>query len=323
MMSSVFQQLLPVMYPVDGHADILTGKLRHPHVIKLVNETDLDIYTTHYIEPNIIKNAETKWGSWKLRHEIFDDVPKTEHDIIEAIVTKFEHPYYKRVTAIDRQNNVVYKLYSVEHRRNYAIQQQGDRWGDMVEQLCDNYSDICDIIEWIPNIDTNVHAAMYEYIPGETVDNMYCEVGRKYDTGHPDVVAGKLEPYWGTISCVNVNDYMYTKRKIINMYIDMCRSCKHMNLSMWNYQQTENEPDWTDRWELGDTRYVLNVDDWRMQNIVETPAGEWKYIKPDRLVMTDLTNATNRFVADMRNQTNITLDFNTIIKKYENTLVQS
>jgi len=320
-MSSVFQQLLPIMYPVDNHTDILTGKTKHPHVIKLVNETDLDIYTTYYIEPDIVKNAETKKGAWKLRQEVFADVPKTEHNIIQAIVTKFEHPYYKRVTAIDRQSNVVYKLYSTEHQRNYAIQQQGDRWGDMVRQLCDVNDSVCNILEWIPNIDTNVHAAMYEYVPGETVDNIYCEVGKKYDTGHPDVIAGKLEPYWGTISCVNVSDYMHIKREVIKMYINMCTSCRDMDLSIWNYQQTENEPDWSSRWEQGDNRHVLNVDDWRLQNIIETDQGDWKYIKPDRLVMTDLTNATNRFVADMRNQTNISIDFKTIMERYENTLV--
>lgn len=322
MMSSVFQQLIPLMYKCkERHDEILTNGAKHSLTSRVYDRLGLDIFTTPYIEPNIIKTAETKKGSWKLRQPIFDNVPKTEQDIVDVITKSFSHPYYKRLTAIDRDKQLVYKLYSIEHQRNYAIQQQGDKWGEMVSKLCEHAPSTCKILEWLPNIDNNLHGAIFEYIDGETVDNIYCEVGKKLDTGHPDVIAGKLEPYWGTISCVGVSDYMFIKRNIVNMFTDIGRSCLSVDLSRWDYQRTENEPDWTEQWITSDTRRILNVDDWRLQNIIETPSGDWKFIKLDRVVMTDPTNATKRFAADMRNQTNISIDFETTIKKYENALV--
>jgi hypothetical protein len=321
MMSSIFQQLISLMFSCERHKRVLLGEAKHADHAKLSRELNLDIYVTPYIEPQILKNAETEAGRWKLRQPIFNDVNKTESDIIQAITEQFVHPYYKRVTAIDRDKGVVYKLYSIEHQRNYAIQQQGDKWGHMVMQLCESTPLVCNMIDWLPNLENNIHGAIFEYVDGETVDSMYCEIGRKLDTGHPDVVAGNLKPYWGTISCVNVNNYMFIKRKIINMYVDICRSSQHVNMSDWNYQQTDNEPDWTALWVTDDPRRILNVDDWRLQNIIETPSGDWIYIKPDRVVLTDPSNATKRFVADMRNQTNISIAFETTIKKYENTLV--
>ena len=97
--------------------------------------------------------------------------------------------------------------------------------------------------------------------------------------------------------------------------MDICLSCQHVDLTSWNYQQTENEPEWGDRWDFTDTRRILNVDDWRLQNIIESTDGSWKFVKLDRTVMTDPTNAIKRFIADLRSQTNIT------VKEHENTLV--
>lgn len=321
-MDPIFPQLIPIMLPDRiGFKELLRGDRRHSALIKATNELNLDIYTTPYIEPEIIKNADTDKGSWKLRQPIFKDIVKTEENVINTIVKNFAHPYYKRITAIDRTKGVVYKLYSTEHQRNYALQQQGDDWGNMVKQLCECNDNVAKIIEWLPNISKNLHGAMFEYIPGQTVDDMYCEVGKKLDTGHPDVVSGKLKPYWGTISCVNVHDYYKIKRKVTDMFVKLCITTSKINLQQWQYQQTENEPDWTEKWSHDDNRRILNFDDWRLQNIMITPDGEWKFIKLDRLVMTDPTNATERFVADMRNQTNITMDVKSIMKKYENTLV--
>ena len=302
---TIFQQLLPLMFRCENHMDVIQGYGAHDELQKAVDNTGMDIHLTPYIHPYYINNTDTDNSRWKLRQPIFEDVDLTKDNVINTITNTSQHPYYKRITAIDRKNKLVHKLYSTEQQKNYAIQQQGDMWGEMVKRLCDNTDQVCKIYDWQTDVSQNVYGATFEYIPGASAHNTHCYTGSKMETKHPDVTAGRLKPYMATISCVNYKSYSHVKSQLLNMFNDVTTVIKSVD-NRWLYQQTQNEPDWTEQWERHDSRRVLNVDDWRLQNIIVSDIG-WKCVKLDRVVMTDPTNARNRFKADLRNQTNITI----------------
>lgn len=89
------------------------------------------------------------------------------------------------------------------------------------------------------------------------------------------------------------------------MYNAMEDQTSNINLSRFVYQELENEPEWKDIWLPGRSNLMINVDDWRLPNIIEQPDGEWKFVKLDRVVVVDKENAKQRFIADLRSQTNI------------------
>lgn len=302
---TVFQQLLPLMFRCDNHMDVIQGYDVHDELLKIVNNTGLSIHLTPYIHPYYINNTDTDNSKWKLRQPIFKDIELTKDNVINTITNTSQHPYYKRITAIDREKKLVHKLYSTEQQKNYAIQQQGDLWGEMVKRLCENTDQVCKMYDWQTDVSHSVYGATFEYIEGASAHNTYCHIGSKMETKHPDVIAGRLKPYMATISCVNYKSYSHVKAQLLDMFNNVTSIINNVD-NRWLYQQTQNEPDWTEQWEQHDDRRVLNVDDWRLQNIIISDI-RWRYVKLDRVVMTDPTNAWKRFKADLRNQTNITV----------------
>ena len=311
----LLDRVLPLMYEdVDQYEDILLGGV-NPLIKKVESATNTVIHPTPYIQPWVLKDINTKKAQWKLRQPLFRrDTFSSEH-IFEQLKT-LEHPFYKRITIIDRVNNTVIKIYSVEARKNYALVFQKDSWAQNIMEI-NNYTDcIPKLLQWLPNFRTNIHIAVFEYIKGIPLKQLYSYPGRQFDTGHPDVITGKLDPYWGNIDSVPYEHIIKVKSVIENLYSKLYIASQLANIT--GHQQLDNEPDWEERWLPTHDKMVWHIDDWNLQNIIETENGEYKAIKLDRAVVCDINNATARLMADLRNQTNIRWKSkNQIIKKLQ------
>ena len=316
-MKQDIERYLPILTSRDHdhqHRDILLNGQEHTMVKKLKSDA-IDIHVTPYIDDNILRTASTKRSRWKLRQPLFSDIENITTDAILNKLNELSHPYYKRITIIDRRNSYVIKLYSTEHRKNYAIRYQGEQWANNIQYVNDRCSIFPKLLYYNSDIVPNVHAAVFELVSGDTLFDMYAYYDKKMDDGHPDVIAGRLEPYQASISAVRIEHIMRVRGILLSMFSELYSVTRDIQNKKHIYQQTDNEPDWTNRWCDQDDRRMINPDDWRLENIKLTPEGNYRFVKVDRTVISDPVNATHRFIADLRNQTNLNFNFDRVINK--------
>jgi len=310
-MNDYITQFIPIMEEKDNalYGDILTGVTANPLIDKIKAETGVDdIITVPYIQPWVLHSIDTPKGKWKLRQPLFEDKYDGQ-DFAEHVHEKLGelmHPYYKRVCIIDAKKGIVTKFYSTEARKNYAHIFQGSHWGDSIKQINKHTSCIPKLLHWFPEWRDNINVAVFEYVEGKSLQELYSIPGKHYDRGHPDVVAGRLPSFWGKIDSVNFKNIIKVKNIVESLFIELYRCSQEVDFTSMTYQELDNEPEWLEIWKIPGTERMWNPDDWSLENIVETPAGDYKMIKLDRSVVTDPDNAVERFIADFRNQTNIT-----------------
>lgn len=314
-MEQDIKRYLPVMTDRENdydHRCVLLRRQEHSAVKRLKSDT-IEIHVTPYIDDYTLRTASTKRSRWKLRQPFFADIDNINTDTILNRMQDLSHPYYKRVTIIDKQNRHVIKLYSTEHRKNYSIQYQGEQWANNIRYVNNRCDMFPKLLYYAGEIVPDIHAAVFEYIPGETLFDKYSYYDEKMDHGHPDVIAGNLDPYQAIISAVKIEHAAKVRSILLNMYVRLYKITKDIQKVEHINQMTANEPDWQDRWCVDDRR-MINPDDWRLENIKQIDES-YKFIKIDRTVVTDPVNATHRFIADLRNQTNLNFQYDRVLEK--------
>ena len=143
-MDQLIKQYLPLLtmreQRADDHKDILLKNKPHS-LIDDYSDDGIEIHTTPYIDSHIICNASSDAGKWKLRQPFFEDINRINTVSVMSKMNELSHPYYKRITIIDKNQKRVIKLYSTEHRKNYAIGFQGDQWAENIRNI-NNHSDL-------------------------------------------------------------------------------------------------------------------------------------------------------------------------------------
>ena len=308
-------KFLPLLYEdANQYENILLGGI-NPLISEIEKDTNTEIHVTPYIQPWVLKGINTEKAQWKLRQPLFRR-DAFSPDYIFKQLRSLKHLFYKRITAINKEEKTVTKIYSVEARKNYALIFQGDAWAQNIREINKYTTCIPKLLQWLPNFHSNVHVAVFEYIPGVPLKKLYSYPGKQFDTGHPDVITGKLAPYWGNIDSVPYEHIIKVKSIIERLYYNLYEASQLADLT--GYQQLDNEPDWEGRWLPPHSKMVWHIDDWSLQNIIEAEDGEYRAVKLDRAVVCDINNATVRLMADLRNQTNIRWKSkNQIIKKLQ------
>ena len=108
-------RFLPIMVQSNNYEEtLLTG--RNPLIDSIAKSTGTEIYAKHYIEPWVLKAIDTDKARWKLRHPYlagdFSDGDFEDH--VFKKLRELNHPFYKRLTVIDKDNGVKIKFYSME-----------------------------------------------------------------------------------------------------------------------------------------------------------------------------------------------------------------
>lgn len=303
----LIKRFIPLMTTrADDHLGTLLDGKPHQLLSQLQAAMNVKVTCTSYIEPNILKNCHLPECAWKLRHVRFDNVAIDTQKLVDEL-SRDKHPYYKKIEVI--RDDITFKLYSVESNKNKAISTQKNNWGDMLKMLNSLDKPVMpEILHWFPNIDVNLHAIVYKTPTGRTLHDKYATIGKKFETQHPDTIAGALPPYWATVSTVRHTMQPRLIRIVCDLFVMLYNGSKSLPLTAFKYQDLSKEPDWEKIWKQGDDRRMINVDDWRLQNIMETDDNEYLIADFDRATVTDPTNGIIRFVADFRNQTNLTIN---------------
>lgn len=284
------------------HSNIIVDGECHPFKEFIEREYKCKINCVAYIEPYHVRNAESDNSRWKLRQPQFQSIENINTINILNQLKRNTHPYYKKIYT--RHNDLCIKIYSTEFGKNAAIKNNTKNWGNMLDILSKGKV-IPEIIEWLPEFRDDVHVLIYKHVDGTALDVKYGNICKKWDTGHPDSIAGILPPYWATITAVNYKHIAKVKRQILDLFKRQYEISCNTNLSHYNYQLLDREGEWENMWRYGDDRKIINIDDWRLQNIIELQSGDCIVHKFDRIILSDYTNAFYRLKADLRNQSNI------------------
>ena len=299
-------QFLPIMVQPGNYEETLyTGA--NPLIECIEKSTNTEIRAKHYIEPWILKSINTDEARWKLRQpyltkELLDDQGFEQH--VLAKLSQLSHPFYKRLTVLDKDNGIKIKFYSMEARKNFCLRYQGLHWARNIDTMSDLTWRIPRILKFIPNWRHNLYVAVFEYIEGTVLSDKYEWTDQYDDHGKPDVRAGRADPYWGKVCGVNYKDMRYVKSEIKDVFADLCKASRQLDFSQCPVQQLDNEPEWEEIWQPETDDKIWHIDDWNLENIIETPQG-YRLINVDRSVVTSLNNCIQRFITDFRTETNI------------------
>ncbi|MBC8416925.1 hypothetical protein H8E06_01170 [bacterium] len=301
-----------MMQPVKYEETLLTGK--NPLLDRIAKDTGTDIYGKHYIEPWVLKDLTTEKAQWKLRQPYlttnYDPSVDYETHIMDRL-RQLRHPIYKRLTVIDKEKGVKIKFYSLEARKNFCINFQGLEWARNIDNMSENTWRIPKLYQFKPTFRNNLFVAVFEYVEGTVLGDKYEWTTQYDDEGKPDVRAGRAKPYWGKICGVSYKDMRSVKKNILKVFTDLHRASKHVDFKRTPLQRLDNEPEWEEIWQTGTDDLIWHIDDWNLENIIDTKDG-YRVINLDRSVVTSLDNAIHRFVTDFRTETNIRWDIKDI-----------
>ena len=313
-------KFVPIMMRPDNYEEtLLTGK--NPLLDRIAKATDTDIYGKHYIEPWTLKDLTSEKAKWKLRQPYFTKEydPSMDYETyIMKRLRQLHHPIYKRITIIDKQKGVKIKFYSMEARKNFCISFQGLEWVRNIDSMCEHTWRIPKLYQFKPNFRANLHVAVFEYVEGTVLGDKYEWTTQYDDEGKPDVRAGRAKPYWGKVCGVSYKDMRKVKKNILNIFSDLRYASKHVDFQRTPLQRLDNEPEWEEIWRPDTSDLIWHIDDWNLENIIDTKDG-YRLINLDRSVVTCLDNAIQRFVTDLRTETNIKWDIRDI---YEATTLE-
>ena len=298
-------RFLPIMTHSENYEQtLLTG--HDPLIQVIAKSTGTEIYAKHYIEPWILKDINTDKAQWKLRQPFFtkDFSGKDFQSHVFKQLKQLKHPFYKRITVIDKNKGVKIKFYSMEARKNFCLQFQGLNWARNIEEVSNYTWRIPKIYQFNPTFKHNLHVAVFEYIEGDVLGDKYEWTEQYDDEGKPDVRVGRAEPYWGKICGVSYKDMRKVKSSIKKVFTDLCYASRQIDFSYCREQMLDNEPEWEDIWQPETDDRIWHIDDWNLENIIETSDG-YRLINLDRSVVTSLNNCIQRFITDFRTETNI------------------
>ena len=301
-----FDQFLPLMVQPGKYEEILyTGV--NPLIEYVEKSTNTEIYAKHYIDPWVLKSINTDKARWKLRQPyLTKDIPRGksfEQHVLDKL-SQLSHPFYKRLTVIDKDKGLKIKFYSMEARKNFCLRYQGLNWARNIEDMSRYTWRIPKIYQYKPNWRNNLNVAVFEYIEGTVLGDKYEWTEQYDDEGKPDVRAGRAKPYWGKVCGVSYKDMRKVKSGIKSTLEDLCTASRQLNFSNQSPQLLDNEPEWEEIWHPDTEDLIWHIDDWNLENIIDTEDG-YRLINLDRSVVTCLDNAIHRFVADFRTETNI------------------